>query len=144
MHFVAGIAVLVLSLLCWGGQTISWLSPATAKKLTLMEAEEDVEPAYWADIRGEAAWDVLTLWTMVVAGILLIAGDDAWAYFGLVGGGVYAYFAGRGIFTRLAMQRRGFRIGAPANVRIGYAFLVIWGAMGLIAIGAAIAALPAP
>jgi len=142
MQVAAGIVVLVLSLLCWGGQTIAWLRPATAVRLTLMEAEDDVEPLYWADIRGEAVWDALSLWTMVVAGILLIADNQAWAYFGLVGGGMYVYFAGRGISARLTMQRGGFRIGAHASVKVGYTFLAIWGLMGLVTIVAAIAALP--
>ncbi len=78
---------------------------------------------------------------MVVAGILLIIDEPAWAYFGLVGGGMYVYFAGRGIFTRLAMQRRGLKIGAPANVRLGLVFLAVWGVMGLITIVAAASAL---
>ena len=142
MQVAAGIVVIVLSLLCWGGQMIAWLRPATAVRLTLMEAEEDVEPVYWADIRGEAVWDALSLWTMVVAGILLIADSQAWAYFGLVGGGMYVYFAGRGIFARRSLTLRGFRIGAPASVKVGYTFLSIWGVMGLITIIAAIRALP--
>ncbi len=72
MDVVWGIVVLVSSLLGWGGQTVSWFAPATAVRLALTEAEEDVESVYWADIRGEALWDLLTLWTMVVAGLLLI------------------------------------------------------------------------
>ena len=142
MDVFGGIVLIVLSLLAWGGQTISWLKPDTAVKLTLMEAEEDVEPTFWADIRGEAAWDALTLWTMPVAGILLIANVDAWAYFGLVGGGMYVYFAGRGLFTRLAMQRRNLRIGSPSGVTVGLTFLAIWQLMGVITIAAAVAALP--
>lgn len=142
MEVLGGIVLVVLSLLAWAGQTISWLKPDTAVKLTLMEAEEDVEPTFWADIRGEAAWDALTLWTMPVAGILLIANVDAWAYFGLVGGGMYVYFAGRGIFTRLAMQRRNLRIGSSRSVAAGLTFLALWGLMGVITIAAAVAALP--
>ena len=142
MEVVWGIVVLGLSLLCWGGQTVSWFAPATAVKLTLSEAEDDVEPTYWADIRGEALWDFFTLWTLVVAGILLILDNPAWAYFGLVGGGAYVYFAGRGILTRMAMLRRGFRIGARLNVRLGFALLGIWGVMGLITIVASARALP--
>ncbi len=57
MQVILGIVVVVLSLLCWGGQAIAWLAPATAVKLTLMEAEEAVEPTFWADIRGESPWD---------------------------------------------------------------------------------------
>jgi len=141
MNVFLGVAIASLSLLAWGGQTLSWLNPDLAVKWSLMEAENDVEPTYWADIRGEAAWDAFTLWTMVVAGVLLIIDHPAWAYFGLIGGGMYVYFAGRGIFTRVAMRRRGLRIGAPSSVRIGLIFLAIWGVMGLITIIAAAAAL---
>ena len=137
-----GIVVLLLSLLAWGGQLISWLVPDTAVRLTLMESEDAVEPTYWADIRGEAVFDSFTLWTMVVAGALLVFDNPNWAYFGLVGGGMFVYFAGRGIFTRMAMQRRGFRVGTPDNLTIGYTFLAVWGVMGLITIAAAVAALP--
>ena len=142
MHVLWGLVVVALSLLAWGGQVVSWLAPDSAVKLTLMEAEEDVEPAYWADIRGEVLWDSLSLWTMLAAGILLMLDQPAWAYFGLVGGGMYVYFAGRGILTRLEMARRGLQIGAPTSVRIGHIFLGIWGVMGLITIVAAIVALP--
>ena len=143
MQIFWGILVLMLSLLCWGGQTIAWLAPATAVKLTLMEAEDDVEPTYWADIRGEAMWDSLTLWTMVVAGVLLISDNPAWAYFGLAGGGMYVYFSGRGILTRLAMQRRGLRVGVPNSLKVGYTFLAIWGVMGLATMFSSVVALSA-
>jgi hypothetical protein len=141
MQIVWGIVVLVLSLFAWVGQTIVWLAPATGERLGLSEAEADVEPTYWADIRGEARWDFFSLWTMVVAGILLIIGHAAWPYFGLVGGGMYLYFCGRGVFTRVAIKRRGFRVGAARNLRVAYTFLTIWGVMALITIGAAVVAL---
>lgn len=141
MQVAWGVVVLILSVLCWGGQVISWLAPTAAVRLGLSEAEDDVEPTYWADIRGEAAWDSLTLWTLVVAGVLLIFDGPAWPYFALVGGGMYVYFAGRGIFTRATMQRAGHRIGAPTNVKLAYTLLSVWGLMGLITIAAAIDAL---
>ena len=142
MGILWGLVVVALSLLCWGGQVISWFAPATAVRLTLMEAEDTVEPTYFADVRGEALWDTLTLWTMVVAGVLLTLDVSAWAYFGLVGGGMYVYFAGRGIVTRRAMQQRGYRVGAAQNVKLGYLFLAVWGVMGLITVAAAVVALP--
>lgn len=137
-----GIVVVGLSLLAWGGQFIAWIAPETAVRLSVMESRDAVEPTYWADIRGEAPLDFVTLWTMVAAGVLLIFNNPAWAYFGLVGGGMFVYFAGRGIFTRVAMQRGGFRVGTPHNLKVGYTFLALWGAMGLITIAAAVAALP--
>jgi len=141
MGVVWGLIVILLGLLCWGGQTISWLAPGAAERWSLTEGEQTVEPVYFRDIRGEALWDALTLWTMPVAGILLVSDNPAWPYFGLIGGGMYAYFSGRGIVVRLGMQRHGFRIGAPANVTIGYAFLAVWGVMALITGFAAVVAL---
>ena len=68
MDVVFAVVLLVLGLLAWGGQTWSFLAPESAEKLNLVEAKDSVEPVYWADIRGEAAWDALTLWTLPVAG----------------------------------------------------------------------------
>ncbi|MGB5756948.1 MAG: hypothetical protein WBM50_08540 [Acidimicrobiales bacterium] len=141
MTITWGLIVTLLSLLSWGGQAVSWFSPSTAARWKLAEAEEDVEPTFWADGRGEALWDAMTLWTMVVAGVLLIANASSWAYFGLVGGGMYLYFGGRIIFTRVAMERRGLRIGTPQNVQLGYIFGALWAAMALITIVASIASL---
>ena len=141
MNVAWGVIVTLLSLLAWGGQVVSWLSPETAVRWKLMEAEDDVEPAFWADVRGEAMWDTFTLWTMFVAGVLLSVDSSAWPYFGLVGGGMYLYFGGRGIMSRAAMRGQGLRIGAPENVRLGFAFSAIWSVMALITIVAAIIAL---
>lgn len=133
-----GIVVVALSLLCWAGQLLSMVAPKAAARASLMEAEADVDPTYWADIRGEARWDALTLWVMVVAGILLMADAGAWPYFALVGGGMYLYFGGRGIATRMIMVRERIAIGAPASVRIGILFLAIWAAMAAVTIVLAI------
>ena len=137
MNIAWGLIVVALALLAWAGQAISWLTPDLAVRYSLREADESVEPAYAADIRGEALWDTLTLWTMVVAGVLLIIDAEAWTYFGLVGGGMYLYFAGRGIFTRRQLRREGFRVGDEASVRLGYVFLWVWGVMALITVVAA-------
>ena len=136
-----GLVVISLSMLAWVGQVLSLFAPSAAARWKLMEKEEDVDPTFWADIRAEAFWDSLTLWVMAVAGVLLIADVAAWPYFGLVGGGIYFYFGGRGIGTRVAMTRRGLRIGTPDNVRAGIVFSIIWAAMALITIAAAVFAL---
>lgn len=131
MEVAWGVALIVLGLLAWGGQTASWFAPKTAEKLSLVEKEESVEPVYWADIRGEALWDFLTLWTLVAAGVLLLLDHETWPYFGLMGGSVYVYFAGRGILSRLEMRRSGFSIGEPGNVRLGLIMVAVWGVVGL-------------
>lgn len=131
MDLALGLVIVIVASIGWLGQVVSWLAPGTAVRLSLMEAEADVEPVYWADIRGEALWDSLVLWTLPLAGLLLVLDEPWWAVFGLVGGGAFLYFAGRGIVTRQGMQRRGLRIGAPQNVKLAYAFLGIWGVVAM-------------
>ncbi len=78
---------------------------------------------------------------MPVAGMLILLNQTSWTYFGLVGGGMYLYFAGRGILTRLAMQRRGIRIGKPSTLKAYYVFLSLWGLIAVVTIIMAVAAL---
>jgi hypothetical protein len=66
-------------------------------------------------------------------------GRETWAYFGLVGGGMYLYFAGRGLVTREAMRARGYRIGADRSVKSAYMMLVVWGVVAVVTIAAAAA-----
>jgi hypothetical protein len=132
MNLIWALVLIVSTLFCWLGQAITAFFPSAAVKLGLSERESDVDEAFWADVRGEAVWDTMILWTLPVAGLLLLLNHPLWVYFGLVGSGMYLYFAGRGILTRLAMQRRGIRIGYPRALKVVYMFLALW---GLISIG---------
>jgi hypothetical protein len=132
------IVVVVFGGLAWGGQVMAWLVPDIAVRLGLMESEDSVEAGFFADARAEAMWDSLTLWTMVAAGALLVVDNAWWTYFGLVGGGMFIYFAGRGIASRRAIQRVGFSVGRPKTVAQAYVFLSLWGSIGLITVLAAI------
>ena len=145
MNLFWGVVLIIFTLLVgWLGQTITVFSPKLAVKLGLTEPESDVDPTFYADVRGEAIWNTMILWTLPVAGILLILNNALWAYFGLVGGGTYLYLAGRGIAVRLAMQRRGIRIGKPGTLKFFYVFLAIWGLIAVVTIIMAVAALPLP
>ncbi len=145
MNLIWGAILIIFTLiLCWLGQIITAFWPTVATKFSLIEPEADVDPAFYADVRGEAFWDMATLWTLPVAGILLIVNSPLWVYFGLVGGGMYLYFAGRGIAVRLVMQRRGIRIGKPETLNVVYVFLTLWGLIAVVTIFMAVAALPLP
>ena len=145
MNIIWGAILIIFTLiLCWLGQVINASLPTLAARLGVTEPESDVDPTFFVDGRGEAIWDALILWTLPVAGILLILNSPWWAYFGLVGGGMYLYFAGRMIVVRLAMQRRGIRIGKPETVKLYNAVLTLWGLIGVVTIIMAVAALPLP
>ena len=144
MNQTWGIVLIVFTLIGWLGQVISLISPRVAAGLGVSEPESDVDPVDWADIRGEALWDSLVLWTLPVSGILLILDNRLWISFGLVGGGMWLYFVGRAILTRVTLQRRGIRIGSPKTLAVNYAFIIIWGIIASVTIFKAAAALSIP
>ena len=142
MNIIWGIILTIISALGWLGQVITTFRPETAVTLNLTEPKADIDPTFHADVRGEAYWDTAVLWTLPVAGVLLLLNNPAWAYFGLVGGGMTLYFAGRGIVARKVMQRRGIRIGMLEAVKVNIVFLAVSGITAVITIIIAISALP--
>jgi hypothetical protein len=145
MNLIWGVLLIILTgILCWSAQVVNAFSPTLAARLGVSEPESDVDPTFFVDGRGEAIWDALILWTLPVAGILLILNSPWWAYFGLVGGGMYLYFAGRMLVVRLMMQRRGIRIGKPGTLKLFNVFLALWGLIAVVTLVMAVAALPLP
>ena len=143
MNIIWGIILIFFTLLlCWLGQVINATSPALAAKLGLAEPESDVDRTYFLDGWGEAIWDALSLWILPVAGILLLFNNPSWAYFGLVGGGMYLYFAGRMLVVRQVMQRHSIRIGKPKTVKLYNVVLSVWGLIAVVTIVMAVVALP--
>jgi len=141
MNIIWGIILTILSLIAYFGQLLSAFWPKTAAKLGLTEPEGEVDSTFYADLRGEAFWDAAILWTLPVAGVLLILNNQLWPYFGLIGGGMYLYFAGRGIIVRRVMQQRNIHIGMPDSLKVPYTFLTLWGLAAVVTIAMAISTL---
>ena len=141
MNLIWGIILVSVTLKCWIGQIIIALSPKVAVKIMITEPESNVDPTFFAGFRGEAIWGALSLWTLPVAGILLIINNALWTYFGLVGGGMYLYFVGRGITSRLIMQRHNINIGKSKILKLNYLLLTLWGIIAVITIIMAVATL---
>lgn len=141
MNVIWGIILFVISSIGYFGQVVSTFWPNQAAKLGLMDVESDVDPTFFADGRGEAYWDSAVLWTLPLAGLLLVFDSQYWVYFGLIGGGMYLYFAGRGIVVRNVMRHRSIRIGQPESLTVAYIFLAIWGLVAAITIGMAVSTL---
>ena len=142
MNLIWGATLTILTLIAWIGQTITAFSPKLGQSLGLTEPKSDVDPAVYADNRGEAIWDATITWTLPIAGILLMLNNPIWVYFGLVGGGMYLYLAGRFIFTRLFMQRHGIHIGQLKTLKLYYAIVILWGIAAVVTIFIAVETLP--
>ena len=136
-----GLVVLVSSAFAWGGQALSWLAPDLAVRLGLTEGPGDIDRTFLVDVRAEAVWDSFVLWTMPLAGVLLMTDHDWWPYLGLIGGGAQLYYAGRGIVVRASMQREHVSIGDPNSVRAAIAALAVWAVVAIVTIVAAILSL---
>jgi hypothetical protein len=134
MYTFWGILIFILGLIAWAGQIISAISPQLAAQLGITETESEVDPAFHADIRAEAFWDSIVLWTFPLAGILLALNNLFWVYFGLIGGSIYLYYSGRGIMQRIFMSRKNIKIGTPTNIKAAYMFCSLWGISGIITI----------
>ena len=136
----AGIVIALISGAGFLVQVVSVVWPERAVKWGLQDSPDKVEPAFAADARGEAIWDILTIWTLPLGGILMALGSPFWRELCLIGGGMYLYFAGRGVASRAVLRRRGFSLGSPSDIRTAMVALIIWGAAGLLAVGLALAA----
>ena len=134
MNLIWGIILVSITLKCWVGQIIIAFSPKIAAKINIFGDESDLNQTYFLDMRGSAIWDALSLWTLPIAGILLILNNSLWAYFGLIGGGMYLYFVGRTIASNLKLHRNGINIGKSKKLKVKLMILTFWGLLALITI----------
>ena len=134
MNFIWGVILISVTLKCWIGQIIIAFSPKVAAKNRITEPESDVDPTFFKDMRGEAIWDTLSLWTLPIAGILLIINNNLWTYFGLIGGGMYLYFVGRTITSNLILHRNEINIGRSKKLKVKIMILTLWGFVAIVTI----------
>ena len=107
-------------------------SPKTAVKIKIFETESEIDFTFFTDLRGQAIWDSISLWTLPIAGVSLIINNALWIYFGLIGGSMYLYFLGRGIASHLIMRHRGISIG-KSNLKVNLV-LILWCVIAIVTI----------
>jgi hypothetical protein len=127
MITIIGIVVIVVGLICWIGQSLSFFAPRIAIKLGLCEPAEEMDPTlYIIETKAHGLTDMLLTWTLPLSGLLLIIDHKSWPVFALVGGGTYIYFSGLIILHRIFLKRRGIKIGRPSSEKGAYVFGSIW------------------
>ena len=125
----------VLALLMWPiylGQLISVIDLPLAQRLGLQEQSDTIDPIYARDTAGTARWDLLSMWTLPVAGILMLIDSAWWPYLALIGGAVYLDTGGRQGIKLLGYRKEAVRVGTSQAVRLAlgvYAAFVILGAI---------------
>lgn len=127
-----GVLVIITTLIAWLGQLASAISPATPAQLGMDPGTEMADRCVSADMRGEAVWGSITLWTLPLAGLLLVADSPWWPHMALIGGALLLYFSGHGITVRLVMHARHIPIGPPTSITSHYISLSLWALIALI------------
>jgi hypothetical protein len=134
MKIVVG-SVCALLWLVYVGQFISSVNFPLAQRLGLQEKADDTDALASRLELGTARWDLLSLWTLPVACILLLMDHSWWPYMALIGGGVYVDTGGREAVKWLGLRSRGVRVGTPQEFRLAmglFMFLVAVGAITIV------------
>ena len=122
-----GIVVIVVGLLVYIGQSLSFLAPDIATKIGLNSPEEEMDQSlYIIETKANGLSDMLLAWTFPLSGLLMLFDNEAWPFLALVGGGIYIYFALLTIFSRVFLKKRGKEVGSPTSEKAAYVFSAIW------------------
>ena len=122
-----GIVVIVVGLLVWVGQSLSFLAPDIATKIGLNSPEEEMDQSlYIIETKANGLSDMLLTWIFPLSGLLMVVDHQSWPFLALVGSGIYIYFALLTIFSRVYLKKRGKMVGSPTSEKVAYVFSIIW------------------
>ena len=131
MRVTLGILALLVGSLGLVGQLISAIDFRLAQKLGLQEKDDETDHLYRQLELNTARVDVLVLWTLVVAGALMVIDHSWWPWMALIAGGVHLDAGLREIAKGRGLTTEGIRVGSPTEVRLGIGFLTLLAAVGL-------------
>jgi hypothetical protein len=127
MITLVGTIVMVGGLICWIGQSLTVFALPTAIRLGLAEPEHEIDQSlHLLERFAQGIMDILLTWILPLSALLMIIGNSSWPLLALVGGGVYLYFPGVFMITRIVLKRHGKKVGRPSSVKAAYVFGWIW------------------
>lgn len=133
MKTIAG-SVCAFLWLVYLGQLISSIDFPLAQRLGLQEKPDGADPLFSHLEQGVARWDLLSLWTLPVAGVLLLMDHALWPYVALIGGGVFIDTGGREATKWLRLRGHGVRVGTAQEFQLAmglFTFLIVVGAVAI-------------
>lgn len=141
MMTAAGIVCVVFGSIVLIGQFVSTIDFSLAQKLGLQEGDADTDPLFRRLELNTARWDLFVLWTLPVAGVLMLVDHAWWPYMALAAGGVHVDTAGRETAKVLGLRKHGVRTGSARDAHIFYWFVGLMLLTGLWCVGLAFAKL---
>ena len=138
---VTGFVCVFFGLVCVVGQLVSAVNFRFAQNLGLQEKNETTDPLYRRLELNTARWDLVVLWTLPAAGILMLIDHSWWPYLALVAGGVSVDTAGREAAKVVGLAKHGLKTGSEVEKRLFFAFLGTIFLIGMWCIAFALASL---
>jgi len=122
-----GIIVIVVGMIVYIGQSLSFFAPDIATKIGLNNPEDEMDRSlYIIETKANGLSDILLTWIFPLSGMLMLLDHESWPFFALVGGGIYIYFALLTIFCRVFLKRDGKKVGSASSEKVAYIFSAIW------------------
>lgn len=134
MRILVGLLCLAAWLL-YVGQIISVANFGLAQRLGLQESPDQTDSLSSHLELWTARWDLWWLWTLPVAGILMIADHWLWPYAAMIGGGGFVDAGGREAAKVLGLRGQGVRTGSQREYRLAMGAYIYLIATGCLSIG---------
>ncbi len=132
MQTALGIIAAVVGVAGLVGQLLSALSTKLAPQQLTQSELSGSDRLYRRLERDSARWDLLVIWTLPVAGVLMLLDHSWWPFVALVACGACAASGGREFAKMLAFRNEGVRIGEDGEIRLALIFLGLWGSVAVI------------
>ena len=133
MRIVVGLLFLLLWAI-YAGQLVSVTDLTRAQRWGLQEQPGNVDPLFTRLEVWTARWDLATLWTLPVAGVLMVADHSWWPYVAMIGGAVFVDTGGREAAKVLALRESGVRWGSASERRLIGITYAAFAIIGLLAV----------
>ena len=134
MRLIVGILCLPGWLL-YVGQLISVADFRLAQRLGLQESSDHADPLLSHLELWTARWDLLWLWTLPAAGVLMLINHWMWPYAAMIGGGAFIDAGGREAAKVSGLRGHGVRTGSHRERRLAMAVFAYLVAIGVLSIG---------
>jgi hypothetical protein len=127
MTTAVGIFVIIVGTICWAGQSLSFFFPNIAVKLGVLEPKEEMDDTFYIiDSKVLGANDMALTWILPVSAVMMLFDSTYWPVFALIGSGIFVYFSGYIILSRLVLRSAGKKVGSNSSQVSGHVFGLLW------------------
>ena len=93
----------------------------------MLEPKEEMDESFYIiDAKVLGTNDMALTWILPVSAIMMIFNVKYWPILALIGSGVFVYFSGYIILSRLILKTAGKKVGSNNSQIIGYVFSLFW------------------